>query len=216
MALRWTAYVPTDAGRHPAVLVLHSGGFKSGDAGPDFVSKDLAAAGFFALSTEYRLAPPHTPMNTPDHPAPSQNTVVPVDHGNYPEQTDDVRMAIRAARQDPRCNGLVYGIGGSAGAAHVLYMSATGVTNDDKFDLAVMCSGVYDLANIPHLNFTCIPGQACFVEAVLNYVGATSADVNNHNYTPYLTQLRDASPSFYVTPSAVPNLPPMFFLASDN
>src|SRR5204863_8601267 len=33
VALRWTAFAPTDAGTHPAVLVLHAGGFKAGDAG---------------------------------------------------------------------------------------------------------------------------------------------------------------------------------------
>ena len=79
VALRWKAFEPAGGGKHPAVIVLHAGGFKAGHAGPDFVSEDLAKAGFLALSTEYRLAPPHTPMNIPDHPAPSQNTVVPVD-----------------------------------------------------------------------------------------------------------------------------------------
>ena len=114
VALRWTAFEPAGGGRHPAVLVLHGGGFKSGQAGPTNVAQDLAAAGFLALATEYRLAPPHTPMNTPQHPPPSQNTVFPIDDGHYPEQTTDVQMAIRAARQDPRCNGLVYCVGGSA------------------------------------------------------------------------------------------------------
>ena len=67
VALRWTAFVPHDGGRHPAVLVLHAGGFKSGDAGPDNVSEDLAAAGFLALSTEYRLGPPHYAMTILRH-----------------------------------------------------------------------------------------------------------------------------------------------------
>ena len=120
VALRWKAFAPAEGGKHPAVLVIHGGGFRSGDAGPDSVSQDLAAGGFLALSTEYRLAPLHTEMNTPSHPAPSQNTVIPVDDGHYPEQTDDVQMAIRSARADSRCSGLVYGVGGSAGGSHVL------------------------------------------------------------------------------------------------
>ena len=60
VALRWAAFEPAGGGQHPAVLVLHPGGFKSGDAGPTSVAQDLAAAGFFALATEYRLAPPHS------------------------------------------------------------------------------------------------------------------------------------------------------------
>ena len=66
VALRWKAFVPPGGRKQPAVIVLHIGGFKTGNAGPDSVSQDLAAAGFLALSTEYRLAPPHTPMNTPE------------------------------------------------------------------------------------------------------------------------------------------------------
>src|SRR4249919_2438438 len=36
--LYWTAFVPTDGLRHPAVLVLHPGGFKTGNAGPAHVA----------------------------------------------------------------------------------------------------------------------------------------------------------------------------------
>src|SRR5450432_2237123 len=57
--LYWTAFVPGDGLRHPAVLVLHPGGFKTGDAGPENVAEDLGNAGFFGLAVEYRLAPPH-------------------------------------------------------------------------------------------------------------------------------------------------------------
>src|SRR5438045_7027749 len=50
--LYWTAYVPPGGGKHPAVLVLHPGGFKTGAAGPQAVAQDLMNAGFFALATE--------------------------------------------------------------------------------------------------------------------------------------------------------------------
>src|SRR6476646_2090345 len=110
VALRWKAFTPGDGLPHPAILVLHPGGFKSGNPGPDFVSEDLAAAGFVAFSTEYRLSPPHNDMNAAVHGPMAQDSVFPVDDGHYPEQTTDVQMAIRAARIDPRCDGHVYGI----------------------------------------------------------------------------------------------------------
>ena len=94
VALRWSVYVPPDGGRHPAVIVLHAGGFKSGFPGPAHVAKDLARAGFVAFTAEYRLAPPHDEMNAPEHPPPSQNTVVPPDDGHYPKQTKDIQTAI--------------------------------------------------------------------------------------------------------------------------
>src|SRR5919199_592186 len=59
--LFWHAYIiPT--GRHPAVLVIHIGGFREGKPGPASVAQDLNAAGFNVFAIEYRLAPPHTDM----------------------------------------------------------------------------------------------------------------------------------------------------------
>ena len=207
VALRWTAFEPAGGGKHAAVLVLHIGGFKSGNAGPLGVSQDLANAGFLALATEYRLAPPHTEMNTPDHPAPSQNTAVSVDDGHYPEQTDDVQLAIRAARADPRCNGLVYGVGGSAGGCHVLYLMARGAPGDDQFDLGVSLSPVTKADDVAWLQAPCIPGDACAEPVLENYLGIPLGSAFSH-----LPELAAASPTTYVTSS----LPPCFFLYSDH
>jgi hypothetical protein len=170
--LYWTAYVPADGLRHPAVLVLHPSGFNHGDAGPMFVCQDLAAAGFLALATEYRLAPPHLAMNSPSHPYPGQNDALPVqDDGHFPAESIDIQTAIRAARRDPRGNGLVYGAGGSGGGYLVAYMSATGTPGDDKFDLGVSCSGVYKLDDLAHLqdNVACANNETCFHYAITNY-----------------------------------------------
>ena len=211
--LYWTAYVPADGLRHPAVLVLHPGGFKAGDAGPLNVAEDLGNAGFFGLATEYRLAPPHDEMDSPSHPVPGQNDVFPVDNGHYPEQTDDVQLAIRTARADPRCDGRVYCVGGSAGAAHSVYMAATGAAGDDRPDLVVGLSGPYELDDLAHLQAPCVPDETCFVEAVLNYLPEPSAtDVVDHNYTPYLADLHAASPTTYVNS----DMPPLFLTCSSN
>ena len=211
--LYWTAYVPADGLRHPAVLVLHPGGYKAGDAGPLNVAEDLGNAGFLGLAVEYRLAPDHDPMDSPAHPVPGQNDVNPVDDGHYPEQTDDVQLAIRTARADPRCDGRVYCLGGSAGASHSFYMAGTGTAGDDMPDLAVACSlGVSNLADTTLLGYVCDPEQTCPVEACLNYAaGVSPADLIALNFTPYLTTLATMSPITYIHTG----MPPLFILISN-
>lgn len=210
--LYWTSYDPDDGSTHPAVLVYHAGGFKAGNAGPQTVAQDFGDAGFLGLAVEYRLAPDHLPMNSANgHPVPGQDDQS--DDGHYPEQTEDVALAIRTARSDPRCNGLVYVIGGSAGASHTAYMAATGTAGDDQPDLAVVLSGVYNLADMAHLTNPCTPTETCFVEAVLNYIdGPTSGDITGHNYSPWLTDLATASPVTYFSSS----MPPIYALVSSN
>ena len=207
VTLRWKVFTPPDAGQHPAVIVLHPGGFKTGTAGPDFISEDLAAAGFLALSTEYRLAPPHTDMNEASHGLVAQDSVIPVDDGHYPVQNADVQMAIRAARADARCNGSVYGVGGSAGASHVLYAMATGVPGDDQFDLGVSLSAPAKFDDVAWLQEPCVANEACPQPAVENYLGIPSGSALS-----YLPELAAASPATYITSS----LPPLFFLYSDH
>lgn len=196
VSIDWTVFKPPGAGRHPVTLVLHPGGFKTGNAGPPNVCQDLAAAGIIALATEYRLAPPHSEMNTPGHPAPAQNTVVPIDDGHFPAQTDDVRAAIRAARALPLCDGRVFCLGGSAGASHSLWWAALGLTGDDAPDLAVLCSGPYELDNIGHLQVDYPPGETNFHDAVMNYIGRPDGFPS---YTAEdLAALRDASPLTWI------------------
>jgi acetyl esterase/lipase len=208
--LYWTAFVPTDGLRHPAVLVLHPGGFKTGPAGPAIVAKDMSKAGFLGLAVEYRLAPPHGPMNSPRHPSPAQNDVRPVDEGHYPEQTDDVQVAIRTARADPRCDGRVYCVGGSAGASHALYMAATGTAGDDRPDLFVGLSGVYNMSDPSFIEQACDDPVTCPHSACTNYLGIPD---NYPNFTPAdLAALKAASPDTYLTS----NTCPIFVMRSSN
>ena len=110
------------------------------------VARDLSQCGFLGVAIEYRLAPPHLEMNSPSHPFPGQNDIQ--DDGHYPEQTNDVRDAIIHYRNDPRSNGEVVVIGGSAGASHSLYLAATGTPGNDMPDLAVLLScGISNLAD---------------------------------------------------------------------
>jgi hypothetical protein len=200
--LYWTAFVPADGLRHPAVLVLHPGGFKTGRAGPASVANDMSKAGFLGLAVEYRLAPPHGPMDSPQHPFPGQNDVSPVDDGHFPEQTDDVQMAIRTARADPRCDGRVYCLGGSAGASHALYMAATGTAGDDRPDLVVGCSGVYNMSDPSFIGQDCDDPVTCPHSASTNYLGIPD---NYPNFTKAdLAALKAASPDTYLTSNTCP------------
>jgi len=53
-------YLPPGSGRHPAVLLIHGGGWRNGDPGQmAHLGRRLAAAGFVAYSSSYRFAPEH-------------------------------------------------------------------------------------------------------------------------------------------------------------
>ena len=179
--LHWVVYTPQTPGPWPVVLVIHGGGFLSGtpDSSAESIvaAQDLAASGYLALSIEYRLAPPGMlPGQTSD--------------GRFPQQTDDVKLAVRTARHDPRCNGQVGALGGSAGGYHVAFAATTGTPGDDRIDVGVSLSGAYDLSD-----FSASPNIGNFTTFVTNYVGATTAEI---------AALRAASPAWVLDHSAAP------------
>ncbi|MEO5718554.1 MAG: alpha/beta hydrolase fold domain-containing protein [Chthoniobacterales bacterium] len=160
--LHWVVYTPAGKGPWPVVLVIHGGGFKGGTptSSPESVScgRDLAAAGFLALSIEYRLAPQgYLPGQITD--------------GRFPNQSDDVKVAVLAARNDPRGNGQVGAVGGSAGGYQAAFIAGTGTPGQDRIDVGVGLSGAYDLSD-----FSPDPGLNGFIGIVTNYVGVTQYD----------------------------------------
>jgi hypothetical protein len=168
MSIRATVYNVDDGQRHRVAIVIHEGGYKSGTMETD-VAQDLSQLGFLGVAIEYRLAPPHIEMNTPEHPSPGQNNIH--DNGYYPEQTDDVRDAIVYYRNDPRSNGEVVAVGGSAGGSHALYVAATGTPGFDGPDLALLLScGVSNLADPNLWALVCVGGETCPHQAVANYL----------------------------------------------
>ena len=134
--LRWTLYPGAGPGPHPAVLVIHGGGFKKEPNSPKTIqaAEDAAAAGFNGFLVEYRLASRRG--------LPGQKSM-----GRYPDQTNDLKIAVRAARHYAGGNGKVGAIGGSAGGAHDVYLAATGTPGDDRLDAAVALSGVYNFTD---------------------------------------------------------------------
>ncbi len=181
--LKWTVYPASGAGPHPAVLVIHGGGFRKEPNSPKTIqaARDAAAAGFNVFHAEYRLAAPGR--------LPGQKSA-----GRYPDQTNDLKIAVRAARVYPGGNGKVGAIGGSAGAAHDVYLAATGTAGDDRLDAAVALSGAYDFNE---------PGShehRGFEMKVKNYVGSSDP-----------AALRKASPITYVDAAVAP----LFVIASD-
>src|SRR6476620_7652405 len=179
--LHWVVYTPLTPGPWPAVLVIHGGGFTSGspDFSPDSVTcaQDLAAAGYIAFSIEYRLAPPGL--------LPGQ-----VSNGRFPDQTDDVKLAVRTARNDARCNGQVGAVGGSAGGSHTAFVAATGTPGDDRIDVGVCLSGAFDFSDFspnPLLDF--------FINNVTNYVEVPTTET---------AALRAASPAWLADAKTAP------------
>ena len=156
--LTWTVFAPAGEGPWPAVLVIHGGRFVGGDpedAGVNGCAQDLANAGFIAFAIDHRLAPPGS--------IPGQTS-----SGQFPDQYDDVHLAVQAARNDSRSNGQVGAVGGSSGGTHAAWVASTGTPGDDRLDVAVCLSGSYDFSD-----FTPDPDLEAFIAIVTNYVGVT-------------------------------------------
>jgi acetyl esterase/lipase len=186
--LHWTVYTPEGTGPWPAVLVIHGGNFNAGTptSSPDSITcgRDLAAAGYIAFSVEYRLAPPGRLEGQ-------------VSDGHFPDQPNDIRLAVLAARFDSRCNGQVGSVGGSAGGYETAFMAGTGTAGVDRLDVGVSLSGVYDCSD-----FSPDPNLGIFTKSVLNYLNVTIFEID---------ALRAASPAYLVDSSTAP----LFFVNTE-
>ena len=99
-------------------------------------------------------------------------------------EVNDIKSAVKAMRADPRCNGWVAVVGGSAGATHAITVAldtnASGNNgndwphwfqneHDDRPDCAVMLSATYDFSDwTPRTGET--QTDPDFVHSVHNYV----------------------------------------------
>ena len=203
--LRWRAFIPNDGDTHPAIIVIHGGNFDAGDFTNTQTDLDLVCAGFCVFDIQYRLAPPGQLQGQGG------------DLGRYPEQTDDVATAIRAARNPApgsvafgRVNGKVGAVGGSAGASHAAYCAAAPTLGGDQLDAAVLLSVASDFHDPASLIDT---RCAEFGQDVRNYVGCSPGPGCDGNgglldlASPYRRFTSSSSPVFIVS-SILDPMPP--------
>ncbi len=182
--LSWRRYVPAGPGTFYTIVVIHGGGFYEGspyEGGVQGVSQNLRENGYLVLSVTYRLAPCGTITGQNywgDDPRPPES-------GRPPQQTDDIKSLIRAARLDPKSNGHVAVLGGSAGASHAIFVSLDrtpspantypnwcndGPDDDDRPDVAIGLSGPYDFSDREDTNT-----RPNFIRNVDNYANTCVA-----------------------------------------
>src|SRR5436309_8352536 len=195
--LKWRAFIANDGQTHPAIIVIHGGNFDAGDFTNIQTDQDLVCAGFCVFDIEYRLSPPGQVQGQGR------------DLGRYPEQTDDVATAIRAARNPAptsvafgRVNGKVGAVGGSGGASHAAYCAAAPTLGRDQLDAAVLLSGPYDFHDPASLADTGC--GSTFGDDVHNYVGCSPGPACDGNggsldlASPYRRFTNASSPVFII------------------
>jgi acetyl esterase/lipase len=175
--LKWRVFPPTDGSSPPwpAVLVVHAGNFWQGGYYGDnneLVAQDLAAAGYYALIVNYRLAPCHQIAGQYDHTDPAS--------GRPPQQTDDIETEIKAIRSDTlHCNGKVGVVGGSSGGSHAVFAgvnktASTGWPNwvsSDRPQAVVSCSGAFEYSDRDDKkwNGQSYANMTAFIKTIENY-----------------------------------------------
>jgi acetyl esterase/lipase len=193
--LNWDVYKPSGPGPWPAAIVIHGGGWHGGGPHiPDLeqCAQDLASAGYLALAIYYRLDKTKLPGQTSS--------------GCIPEQTDDCKMAVRAARARSDCNGEVVAVGGSAGGAHAAFLAVTGTAGVDRVDAAVCLSGAMDFSDWrPDPNIDALKTD------IETYCSVPSTDPPS---AESIAIMRSASPAWQ--PLSPATTAPMFLIATED
>jgi len=163
--MAWIQYGGVDANhKKPGVIVIHGTNWNAGEAADNAGQTQQIAerGGFFAASVWYELGPNvdtaegYIP-NQPCHETDGTNA-----GDRMKLEVNDIKNYVKAMRADPRCNGWVAVVGGSAGATHAITVALD--TNrspnngddwprwfqgghDDRPDCAVMLSAIYDFSD---------------------------------------------------------------------
>lgn len=132
-------YVPTTPQPWPCVVGTVAGDFTNSNRLQPLTRpmQDLCKAGFLCLLQYVRLLDP----------IPTQTT-----SGKWHQQTDDLKIGIRAMRSNPfdlgfQVTGFVGTIGGSGSAHHSLYCALDGAAGVDKSDAAIALSPATDFSD---------------------------------------------------------------------
>lgn len=108
-------YLPPGGGRHPAVLLIHGGGWRNGDPGQmAHLGRRLAAAGFVAYSSSYRFAPEH----------------------RHPAQLEDVRQAMNWLAKQERVDPERVAVWGYSAGAHLALLLGFGAEAETEAESA--------------------------------------------------------------------------------
>ena len=200
--MEWRKFIPTGDGPWPAIVLLHQGHFADGhvfSASLVQVATGLQAAGYYVLVCAFRLAPCGLIKGQPCH-----NDAA---SGRPPQQTDDVKAFVRAARAEDDCNGKVGVVSGSSGGSHAVFVgldqtSSSGWPNwtkSDRPDAVVSLSGAYDFScRIPESYLPDpLPG---FIQIVENYTDSCDPDYQKGKSPVSLlsSQTADITPMYLI------------------
>jgi len=112
--LVWDILMPPGKTVAPWILTVESSHWVEDNGIPGDATQALLNAGFAAVHPWHRLAPPNKIAGQ-------------IGNGQYPQQTDDITMAIAAAKLNPACDGRVGIAGGSGGANIAMFFQAKGL-----------------------------------------------------------------------------------------
>jgi len=178
-SLKMDASIPDGKGPFPTVILVHGGGWQSGDKAFNFkqIFEPLSKAGFAWFSVNYRLAPKHV----------------------YPAAIDDVVEAIkyvRAHAQQYKVDSKRIAISGESAGGHIVAM--IGARYGRELGIAAV------VPFYPATNFVAlVEGQdktERAVRGVTQFVGVS--EINDEARK----RLREASPITYVHPGMPPYL----------
>lgn len=186
VSLRLDAFVPDGPGPHPAVILVHGGGWSAGDksGGPKKaymapMQEPLGAAGFAWFSINYRLTPEF----------------------RYPAAVEDVETAIRwlkAHAAEYRIDPRRIALSGESAGGHLVAMAAVRANDQTRVAAVVPFYGVFDLVAEAKRRNGVIP-------SFTKLFGRETLD------DTMLQLMHDASPINFVKPG----LPPFLLLHGD-
>jgi acetyl esterase/lipase len=119
-------------------------------------------AGYLVFSVDYRLAPPGTISGQPNHSDPLSS--------RPPQQSNDIKQQVLAARNDTSCDGIVFVIGGSSGGSHAVWAALDPAPTVPEWDFAQLAnaavglSGAYDYSD-----WRPDPNIDAFIQIIENY-----------------------------------------------
>jgi acetyl esterase/lipase len=177
VSLRLDAYVPPSGGRHPGIVLIHGGGYSSGDKHlMRQTGLFFAQNGYAAFAIDYRLAPQFV----------------------YPAQVDDAKAAVEFVRQHAdefRVNPQRIGMLGTSAGGTVAYTVGAEGVGDSSWHVAAVAGWSGPVAFSEDYD----PSQGSGV--LSQYVFGTATPPGGADD---LAKVQAADPATKVTPASAP------------